>query len=83
MESIVTLPTKLDVDVTTPDGRDLAKVRIVYRSDGQLQGVRAGTIVVGPTTVTGDVVQDGKVYRVPTPEGVFVFTKRARACCGG
>lgn len=83
MESVVTLPTRLDCDVVTPDGQELAKVRIAYLANGRLQGIRAGTIVVGPTTIVGEVVQDGKVYRVPTPEGVFVFTKRARACCGG
>lgn len=80
----VRLPTKLDADVTGPDGRQITKVRVMYRGDGQLQGVALGAVVLGPTTIDGPVkLLDGGVYQVPTPDGVFLFKRRRGCGCGG
>lgn len=81
---IVTLPTKIDADVTMPDGSTVLKVRVVYRGDGVLQGVSLGAVVIGPTTIDGPVgLLDNGVYRVPTPDGVYLMKRRRGCGCGG
>lgn len=80
--SVAQLPFRLDATVTRPDGTVIPKVRIVYRSDGLLQGIALGDVVFS-TSISGDVIQEGSTFTVPTPQGTFLFASMKDCGCGG